>query len=132
MLFFFHSPFLQTIVFHCLDYTALNNNFSSTIFYSNLLCSWSCISITQNNLSLGGFHLAIFKPLPKSSIDDPMHPKGFSLQYSLCNFVAASFRQGSGFMDFGLWQRLFWIFIMVGLTIEAMRNTSQLFAMRDI
>jgi hypothetical protein len=35
-------------------------------------------------------------------------------------------------MDFGLWQRLFWIFIMVGLTIEAMRNTSQLFAMRDI
>jgi hypothetical protein len=68
-----------------------------------------------------------------------MHPKGFPLQYSLCNFVAASFRQGSGFMDFGLWQRLFWIFIMVGLTIEAMRNTSQqamrntsqLFAMRN-
>jgi hypothetical protein len=57
--------------------------------------------------------------IAKSPIDDPMHPKGFPLQYSLCNFVAASFRQGSGFMDFGLWQRLFWIFIMVGLTIEA-------------
>jgi hypothetical protein len=77
-------------------------------------------------LSLGELHLAVFKPLPISP-----NPKGFSLQYSLCNFVAASFRQGSGFMDFGLWQRLFWIFIMVGLTIEAMRNTSQLFAMRN-
>ena len=60
------------------------------------------ISITQNNLSLGGLDIAVFKPLPKSSIDDPMHPKGFSLQYSLCNFVAASFRQARiGF--YGFW-----------------------------